>query len=151
MNSEIDGSYRLDTLAANAYLSRREAEEMSAGWLFLKVGPDTELALPPAAVYRLVHRADPEFSGRLPEAVDMGNFLGCGLDPSLPGVIVALESGASWLVGDAVLQGQGEGLRYHALPGDLFAQLPPWTRGVLVGGERWAYVVEESATGRERA
>ncbi len=124
---------------------------MSAGWLFLKVGTATELALSQSAVHRLVHRGDPEFSSRTPEAVDMGAFLGCGLDPSLPGVIVALESGACWMVGDAVLQEPGEGLNYLSLPGDLFAQDPPWSRGVLVGDSRWAYVVEELAMERDRA
>lgn len=124
---------------------------MSAGWLILKVGTATELALSQSAVHRLVHRGDPEFPTRIPEAVDMGAFLGCGLDPSLPGVIVALESGACWLVGDAVLQDPGEALNYISLPADLFAQDPPWSRGVLVGGSRWAYVAEESAMGRDRA
>jgi hypothetical protein len=121
---------------------------MLGGWLFLKVSAGVELALPPTAIHKLLHRGAPEFSERLPEALDLGSHLGCGSDPSLPGVLVVLGSGVTWLVGDVALQGLGERLSYLPLAPDLFAVPPPWCRGVLSGAGRWAFVVAHDAMGK---
>ncbi len=124
---------------------------MAAAWLFLSVGPGLEVALSQGAVHRLVHRDDPEFEALLPESLDLAAALGSAPDPSLPGILVRLASGATWLAGDAALQRSAEALRYIALSPDLFAQQPPWCRGILEGEGRWAYVVDEEALHRAAA
>ncbi len=121
---------------------------MAAAWLFLSVGPGLEVALPQGAVHRLVHRDDPEFKSLLPESLDLAAALGSAPDPTLPGILVRLASGAIWRAGDATLHRSDEALRYIALSPDLFALQPPWCRGILEGGGRWAYVVDEEALRR---
>lgn len=118
---------------------------MGPAWLFLLVGSGVEIAVPPISVYRILHRGVPEFAAHLEEALDLTGFLGVAGDSSSPGVVVLLTSGKVWFAGDAALQRPGEEVSYLALRPELFAGSGPWCRGVLVGKERWAFVVEESA------
>lgn len=118
---------------------------MGPAWLFLLVANGVEIAVPNSAVYRLLHRDDPDFQSHLEGSLDLAAFLGTDKDSNLPGVVVLLASGQVWLVGDARMQGPQERVSYLTLRPELFADSRPWCRGVLVGEDRWAFVVEESA------
>lgn len=118
---------------------------MGPAWLFLLVANGVEIAVPYTAVYRLLHRNDPDFRRHAEGAIDLAAFLGTGKDASLPGVVALLASGQVWLVGDVLMQGPLESVSYLTLRPELFAVSKPWCRGVLVGEDRWAFVVEESA------
>lgn len=115
------------------------------GWLFLSVAEGVEVALPSTSVYRVVDRGHPDFEGFRTEAVDLASFLAVEPDRSLPQVIVVLQTGAAWLVGDASLQGERESLSYLSLRPEYLKIAPPWCRGVLRDLRHWAYVVEEGA------
>ncbi len=115
------------------------------GWLFLSVSEGVELALPSTSVHRVVDRASQEFGGYRAEAVDLAAFLGVRSDPSLPMVIVVLQSGAAWLAGDAALQQEREALTYLSVRPEYLRSAPAWCRGVLRDSRHWAYVVEEAA------
>src|SRR5512140_3360666 len=93
----------------------REAAMTNPGWLFLPVGAGVELALASASVHRVLHSGSPDFAGYSHEAVDLAAFLGLPQDPALPQVVVVLNTGAAWRVGDAALQREGETLRFLAL------------------------------------
>ena len=116
-----------------------------AGWLFLSVGQGVELAISSSSVHRVLHGGSPEFGAYAAEAVNLAEYLGVESDPGLPSVIVVLQSGAAWLAGDASLQRESEAVRYLSLRAGLLRRSPPWCRGIIEGGTRWAYVVEEAA------
>jgi hypothetical protein len=118
---------------------------MGPAWVFLLVGTGEEVAVPHTAIHRILHRGAPEFSAHAAEALDLNQFLGLPGDPSYPGVVVLLASGKTWLAGNAAIQRAGELVSYLALRPELFVDARPWCRGVLVGKDRWAFVVEEEA------
>lgn len=118
---------------------------MGPAWVIILVGSNVELAIPHTSVHRILHRGVPEFAAHLPGALDLAGFLGVPGNATSPGVIVLLASGKVWLAGDAAFQRPGEKVAYLALRPELFADSAPWSRGILVGKERWTFVVEESA------
>jgi len=113
---------------------------MGPAWLFLLVANGVELALPNAAVYRLLHREDPEFQRHLAEALDLAAFLGADEDSSLPGVVRSWRPVrlGSWGCTNA---GTSERVSYLTLRPELFAASRPWCRGswwvVTVGPSWW--------------
>lgn len=118
---------------------------MGPAWLFLFMASGVEAAVPHTSVHRLLHREDPEFPIHLAGAVDLSSFLNVEKDPALPGVLVVLASGLVLLVGDVLMQRPMEKVSYLALRPELFENPEPWCRGVLVGENRWAFVLEENA------
>ena len=118
---------------------------MPERWLYLKVAPECEVALPFEAVERVVHRADPDYGELSPQAWSLAAALGVTPDHKLPGVLVLLKGGACWHAGEALFRGEGEKARFMAVAPCLLDSQPPWCTGVFEFGGRWAFVADPGA------
>jgi hypothetical protein len=113
------------------------------GWVFLRVSGVFEMAVPQSRIYRVLHRRNADYHTFAPSALALHRQLGLEADPSQPGVLVVLRSGACWYVGDASYGGDAAHLAYCSVPPDLFSGAAPWCRGVLHGPGRLVYVISE--------
>jgi hypothetical protein len=111
-------------------------------WLLLQVSREVEVAVELSRVHRVLHRRSPGFEAHAAQALALARYLKEPPDPSLPGVVVVLSSGANWYAGDAGLGSPSRGLAFRPVPPDLLSESPPWCRGVLAGDGHWAYVLE---------
>lgn len=112
-------------------------------WVFLRLSAAAEVAIPQSKIHRVLHRRNEDYHAFAPSALALHRQLGFESDPSQPGVLVVLSSGACWYVGDASYGSDAAGLAYCSVPPDLFAGGPAWCRGVLHGPGRLAYVISE--------
>ena len=116
---------------------------MPDGWVFLRVNELFEVAVPQSLIYRVLHRRNADYPAFAHSAQALHRRLGLEPDPTQPGVLVVLRSGACWYAGDASYGGDAPTLAYCAVPPDLFGGSTPWCRGILHGPGRQAYVVSE--------
>jgi len=120
------------------------------GWVFLKVSASIHIAVPVSAVRRVLHREDQDYAAYASTAADLSRELGSKPDPELPGVLVLLENGACWYVGNVLLGESVQPLRYESVPSDLFDRTPGWCRGILWGRRGRFFVVAPEILGGNR-
>ena len=115
---------------------------MEQRWLLMRVSRGLEAAVELSSVHRVLDRRSPDYAAHAAQALALDRFLGEPPGRSLPGVIVVLASGSTLYAGDADLGPTSRSLSFHPVPPDLFAESPPWCRGVLLGEGHWAYVLD---------
>lgn len=113
---------------------------MQARWVYLRANRSTIVALPVDEIHRVLHRKDPLYDAFAPEADSLAASLGVEPDPDLPGVLIVLNGGDSWLAGDSSLEELPASAVYCSLTPELFLEGKPWCRGVLIAGDRRAFV-----------
>jgi hypothetical protein len=123
---------------------------MPEGWVFLRVGTSVNIAVPVSAVHRVLHGADEDYAAYAPTAADLSRELRSKPDSELPGVLVLLENGSCWYVGDVLLGESVQPLRYESVPSDLFERTPGWCRGILWGRKGRFFVVAPEVLGGKR-
>lgn len=131
----------LDSIVLTPYVNARRPA-LPQGWVFFRVNPRVELAVPQERVFRILHQADPEYPVYAAAALAPHERLGLPADPSRNGILALFASGACWAVEDASFGDARQKLTYLAVPQDLFGEARPWCRGVLRGEHRWAWVTD---------